>query len=70
MNPCSRCGSEEAERSACPGCNKIFCQACAEAPYEFCCEFYSATPPREPLIVEVPTVLTRIAAQLDAEDDE
>lgn len=36
--PCSFCGSKTAERSACPGCKKVFCRPCTETPYAFCCD--------------------------------
>lgn len=37
MPACSDCGSMTAERSGCPLCGEVFCQSCAEKPYEFCC---------------------------------
>jgi hypothetical protein len=38
MPACHDCGSMTAERSGCPLCGKVFCQPCAEKPYEFCCD--------------------------------
>lgn len=34
---CGDCGSL-GERSACPLCDRVLCDSCAEAPYEFCCD--------------------------------
>jgi hypothetical protein len=36
--PCSQCNATYVPRSACPGCGAVVCEACAEKPYEFCCE--------------------------------
>lgn len=36
--PCSDCGARTADRSACPLCGTVLCQACAEKPYESCCD--------------------------------
>jgi hypothetical protein len=36
--PCCDCGTTTAERSPCPLCGKVYCQPCAEKPYEFCCD--------------------------------
>jgi hypothetical protein len=40
--PCFGCGSKRRERSACPGCGRVVCQACGEAPslqgYASCCD--------------------------------
>lgn len=36
--PCCACGTVTAARGPCPFCLQVFCQACAEKPYEFCCD--------------------------------
>lgn len=36
--PCSMCGTVTEERSPCPDCKRVFCQECAEAPYEVGCD--------------------------------
>lgn len=36
--PCCDCGTTTAARSACPFCAKVYCQPCAEKPYETCCD--------------------------------
>jgi len=36
--PCCDCGTTTAARSACPLCAKVYCQPCAEKPYETCCD--------------------------------
>jgi hypothetical protein len=38
MPACDDCGTMTDERGPCPICWKVFCQPCAEKPYEFCCE--------------------------------
>jgi hypothetical protein len=46
--PCVGCGTKRRERSACPLCGKVYCQPCAERPYEFCCELPAFDDPRQP----------------------
>lgn len=36
--PCKFCKSTTTTRSACPGCGKVICRACAEKPYATCCD--------------------------------
>jgi hypothetical protein len=44
--PCSECQTTEEGRSACPLCQQVFCQRCAEAP-RFCCDEGVAFPRRQ-----------------------